>query len=640
MRRLWILLLLCGAAGAQSDWPMPGGNPARNRVCDDLPDELPAKPLWRHGLWERDARLVAIHGEWMVAMHDREQVRMEGETTLPVAYPANRPVVFGGIVFYRDGVEFVARRLPSGVFRGLRVRYGIHTDGQRDTSHRLPVADVRKGPEDRLRFGEYGRGSISCHGGMCFTVEASLVASKPLTGPNLLASYHLRTGKTRWGWRDDLAHREMDVDRAARRKWSTDLKAHPKPQFLGPGVVADGKLITLAVEESRVALWCLDAKLGTCLSRTDLDEWPRYRSGRRPSGARVAYDSGRVFAVTGTGLIAGIDLDKPDKPLWRVRYELDDSPFVYQDPIATSRQVIVAPPVGAELLSLDPASGRIQWRYRPKEGPVQVLGPSSGVVVVAGARARGLVAWGGKVMWGPVRLGGKPFGRGFVSENHAYLPRMDEKGATIERIRLSDGLHRPPLRFDVQRLGNLLSLDGRLIVANEDEIMCFTTLEAELGRLGALMKKHGSTPELLFERALLRSTIEPRQRVEAHQDFRRALALGFDTKIASRALENLLELAVEKSDRDALKEARGIIASQPGRPPKLGFRPYSEQADFVEVQILARLGKTEEARRLLDEFAAKHAGAQIVLDKPAGGKRVVPVSVAVQELRKRLAKRN
>ena len=62
-----------GDAGDRpEEWPVAGGNASRARVPEDLPDDLPVRPLWSFRLDERDARLHAPCGRWYVARHDRE----------------------------------------------------------------------------------------------------------------------------------------------------------------------------------------------------------------------------------------------------------------------------------------------------------------------------------------------------------------------------------------------------------------------------------------------------------------------------------------------------------------------------------------------------------------------------------------
>ena len=54
------------ALGGSEDWPLPGGDPTRQRTGEDLPLDLPGDPYWHYGLQERDTRFVAIYGHWDV----------------------------------------------------------------------------------------------------------------------------------------------------------------------------------------------------------------------------------------------------------------------------------------------------------------------------------------------------------------------------------------------------------------------------------------------------------------------------------------------------------------------------------------------------------------------------------------------
>ena len=131
------------------DWPVAGGNPARVRIADDLPDKMPRRPFWRYRLSERDARLEATYGKrWQVVVHDRAPSKAPNglpDQKLLTPYPTVRPILYGGLVLYKDCLELIGRNVGSGRFVPLRGRYVQPAEGLNDPKYLYPVREVRPG---------------------------------------------------------------------------------------------------------------------------------------------------------------------------------------------------------------------------------------------------------------------------------------------------------------------------------------------------------------------------------------------------------------------------------------------------------------------------------------------------------------
>jgi outer membrane protein assembly factor BamB len=516
--RLGVLLLVVAAASAQ-----------------DLSEDPPRKPLWRHSLAERDHRYRALGGKWWIAFRDREPARAPARTMsfeMHLRYPANRPRVEDGLVLYKDGRELVVRRLGSGTFESCVPRYATPGRGL------FPVSKVRPGRdglhEDIYRYRDYGGGTVTLGGGRIVVLEGQSVPHPPRwpyhAGPNLLTVYDLRTKKTVWAWERDLCSSRVRAH--AREAWEADHDAHGFVRFLESGVVRDGTLHTLAVDAGAISLWSIELETGIVRSRTFIQNVPRKYSDSAPAGASLACDAERVYVATHLGQVVAVDPARPKKPLWRFGYEGEDYGFSLNRPLLVGERLIVAARDADLVRAFDRKSGRLLWTFKPNstQWAAHVVGAAEGVLVVAGRVVYGVDLETGEVAWGPKGLDGSPFGRGFVGERYAHVPLTLEGGRSrIERFDLTNGKRPAHLDFEVGRLGNLSFADGRLVVANDEEVMCFSTVERALEgpplERALVLALHGAPDEAAdaFDRA-----------VKEEDDHARDLALHHLLRLALR----------------------------------------------------------------------------------------------------------
>ncbi|MHC4816828.1 MAG: outer membrane protein assembly factor BamB family protein [Planctomycetota bacterium] len=631
---------------APREGPVVHGPP--RRVAPDLPETLPREPLWSFRLSERDRRLWAAYGQWLVRCHDR-QPAVAAEAPDWAEYPTVRPVVSEGAVLYRDYVETVARRLGSGTMLPLVHRY--------DPLDRVDVPNALY-PVDRVRpnagvhpiearkwqlnydYYDYGGNSIALGEGMIVLVEQrqaprELLTLKPLPPrPNLLVAYSRASGKTVWAWHLDWCARSVREDEDVYAAWQTDHSLHPTPTFFGPGVIAGGLLYTVAQEENRVSLWALNAHDGRVRFRTLLhfaDETHR----RLPRGTAVAVADGAVFVVTQAGVVAAVDARPPGRRRWLRRYARETlvrdrgdtkttqirQTFAYQEPLVADGKLIVAATDARELLALDTRTGRTVWA-QPRaslDRVAHVVGLAAGRLVLAGKDVIALDVETGEKAWGPVTLKAAPYGRGFVGGRYVHVPsrRWEAALSFVERFELATGTRAAPLFFDVVRLGNLSSVDGRLIAANDDRVMCFATCDAELKRIDARLRAEGSLPDLWCERAQLSLAAQPPRRAAARRDFRIALEAARrlqsdDRQIRADALANLFALVRENGDRTALAEAHAVVRPMrlaPTNPP--GPHPYAAQIALLELSLLP---EGEARHKATLAFVERYGQTKVVVD--------------------------
>ncbi len=669
-----------GDALLDSDWPMPGGNPARSRTSADLAEDLPRQPFWSFRLGERDSRLAAQDGAWRVFVHDREP-SPEPQSTAParehvIPYPTLFPVVHDGLLLYRDGREIVARRPGSGTLVNLlgRPRPPPSMD---DPLFRWPLSEVRPGTQDTVKdsnvleaiyqFLDYGAADLFVAGGRIVATEwrgppQELRTEAAGTGPpNALFSYSRASGKVIWAWEEPglLYSEATKRDPALFEAWQKDFQLHRAASFLGPGVPAGGTLYTIATEREgdepgMVSLWAFDIASGRVRFRTSLhydDEVPRLL----PRGAAVATAGGTVYALTQAGVVAAVDALPPGRVRWITRYARNylapqarsgragsiKEAFAFNAPIVAEGKVIVAPADGAEVLALDTETGRVVWSI-PKRALLMasyVLGVKDGLLFLAGEKVFAIDVTKGEIVWS-AGLSAFRYGRGFVGERYVHVPGYHENASRslVERFELRTGRPADPIVFDVARLGNLLSLDGRLIVANGKEIMCFTSYEAEVAGIDAALARPGAAKgDLLLERALLALRGGTKRRDQAREDFRRALdAAEGETEANARrhALDNLFAIAGERNDPAALDEAEKIVAplrelEPPGAEP--GAHPYDPQIAMLRAEVLGRLGKGPESLAALERFVDRFGHMRVVR-----GGRVVDAAAAGAAVREQL----
>ena len=286
--------------------------------------------------------------------------------------------------------------------------------------------------------------------------------------------------------------------------------------------------------------------------------------------------------------MAGVDTRNPKNPLWTHRYKRLVPGFAYNDPVVVDGKVIVAAADAKDVVALDARTGAVAWTYRTRGVVAYVVGVSQGAVVLAGTKAVALELESGRVRWGPHKLGDLPYGRGFVGATYAHVP---VRGARIERFELRTGKRARALEFQVKRLGNLLHVGGRLLVADGERIMCFTTAKAELARLG------GKDPSRLLDRALV-SAIHG-DGADAHADFRRAWegAVGFRQRdVCSLAVHHLLRLG--RVDQAAWFANR--------------FRGHTpSDATLLKAQVAFVRAKLKKGRAI-DEFLARYGRTKVV----------------------------
>ncbi|MCZ6573107.1 MAG: PQQ-binding-like beta-propeller repeat protein, partial [Planctomycetota bacterium] len=634
------------------EWPVTGGDRANARVSDDLPREIPRTPLWRKQLRERDARFVLdtrldgvgpANTRWRIAAPDRARgatpARQGLSEWIVLPYPTVRPVVARNRVLYKDYRQVCIRSVSSGVWiSGRDHRSWPSLEDETTANDARPESGTKRGKiyEAYYRFLDYGGNRITVHGdALVFVGNEQVYPELKGRYPNALEVNSLSSKKLLWAWQHDLYATKLPL--SLLEEWKEDHRRYPDVFFRGPGLTRDGLLYTVVDHgEAGTYLWGIQIDDSRVRFRTFLhgpDEVPN----RIPIDASLAIAGGVVYVVTNSGVVAAVEAAPPGKVRWLRRYKREyqagrpanwrrrstarlTQRLALNDPIVAGGRVIVAPADGHEVFALHANTGELAWRYDLSDGGAKVayvVGVSRGAVVLAGRDIMALDLTTaeplGKVLWGPTRVTGTPFGRGFVGRRFAYVPLIDRgrSRSAIARYSLKGGGDFDSAQdlfwFDVERLGNLVHVGGRLIVANDDEVMCFTAPEAELKRLDARIAAGGPAAPLLTEKALTRLASGAGDRRErAREDLNAAIAAPSDSGASLRlrglAIENLLQLALQKQDLEPLEEAQ-TLAHEPA---------FQAQILFTRARVLAGQQRPREAIAVLEKLGTEYAHVQVV----------------------------
>ncbi|MHC4452008.1 MAG: outer membrane protein assembly factor BamB family protein, partial [Planctomycetota bacterium] len=673
--------------GGADDWPMAGGNATRSRLAEDLPADLPRRPFWRHSLQERDSRFVATIGSWMRRVHDREQAVAPAhpEDFLGTAqYPTVRPVVLDDVLFFKDYVELVSRRVASGELAWKLARHRLPRANQllRHRTH-LPVSLVRPATdgdptsasrfESVYRWYDYGGNDVVVTAEQIVVTSTTraptqLISPGAKAPPNTL-EVHAQSGDgLRWGWdpNGDLMAESLYTDPVRREQWKKDHGMHRYAYFRGPGVVSGGILYTIVEERDGpkdkpggIAVWALRMRDGQVLYRTQLHHHDDILS-QLPTDACISVAGAVVYVLTNAGVLAAVDALPPGRIRWIRRYPRSVPPrsrgarkkvhivYAYNEPVIAGGKVVIMAPDSKRVQAIDAETGRLAWELEPRDlGEVRhIVGVRGQTLVLAGSSITAVDLQRGKVKWSHETLGensGLPYGRGFLSDKIAYVPsvswaqRRPDGSSFVYRFEIESGKRLERYRFDVPRLGNIICLGGRLIACNEDEVLCFTTAERELKQLGARIEKgEESKSPLLLERALVRLKADPGDRANALADLRAARAEDPNgLEVRWRMIDLLIEQAQAEKSVEPLVEARQVAVSlrsmQDRQPQEQRRRPYEAQIDFIETGILAEAAQAERAVEQLQAFVEKYAREEVIVKG-----RILKVPAAARELRTKL----
>lgn len=677
--------------GGSEDWPMAGGAPTRNRLAEDLPADLPREPFWRFRIEERDPVFVADNGRWLIHMKDRETsvVPEVPEDLGMTRYPVIRPVVHGGVLYYKDYFELVSRRVGSGTATHALAQWASGSSNRKVRSadsvrpESTGNAKTAAAFEAIYRWLDYGGSSVVVSNQKIIVTSGKKdVPPLHLRGgdparqrpaPNYLYVHRRGTGGTIWGWDQtgDTTSPAIRSDPVRFAAAEADRGQHPMPLFRGPGVAAGGVLYTIVEERDGskenpggVSLWAFRMRDGRVLYRTQLHHHDEIYS-QLPSSANIAVAGSTVYALTNAGVLCAVDALPPGRIRWIRRYPRSfksrgrgankriHALFAHNEPVVAGGKVVIMAPDGSRVQAIDAETGRLAWELDAIKTPDirHIVGVRGETVVLAGHGICAVDLHRGRVLWAHEQLGEKariPYGRGFLSETTAYVPsvswaqRRAGERSYVHRYDLATGERLEKFTFDVPRLGNILCLGGRLIATNEDEVLCFTTPKHEIESLDARIQANREAKAALYlDRSLVHrraGATKDTQLEDLRAAHTAATAEGSrSNEIRRRMIDLLINQALEQSSVSPLSEAREIAillrARQSELAESLRPRPYEAQIDLTETEILAREDDAVIAVQRLLDFVSKYPKENVVVDN-----EITDAPTAARRIRARLMK--
>lgn len=487
-------------------YPGWGGLPTGQAVMPDARAVL--QTSWRYPASDRTSPSLQIHPAGVGNVQD---VELEGgnvslrirqgnnRVTLPLP-PLIRPVVVEGLVIYRDDERVLAVDAGTGrsdTDRGWKSQsLPMERKFQRTAQPgmgRMAVFQPNGIPYSPGSFNDQGRYNLTVGGGRVYTVchfppSNVLMMSNPAmgedaarmpTGSSSLAALSIRgQGKLDWivGW-------------SAGASVGGDAFLH-KCTFLGPPTYVpsasrgeEGRLYTTVLHGEAFYLLCLDAATGRLLWKSQVAQTPVVKgemynaplmSWQNTPTAPPAVAEDRVFVTTNTGVTAAFDA-QTGQPIWAYQYgaatanpravfhriRMDASAGTTRagvNPMIVNDGAVITMPVdAADVMAFAAADGTLLWR-RARNRYLSFV--DEGRMCLAGQGVSVLRAGDGKELWqnGEIECFANPVATtdSLLLSGKGKLWRVSLKDYAVSSESLEgDGL-----------LGNLVSIDGKIIAAN------------------------------------------------------------------------------------------------------------------------------------------------------------------------------
>jgi outer membrane protein assembly factor BamB len=522
-------------AAPAMDWPMFGGNPARNAEATSA---LPlGDPAWTHSMirdsnFREKNRFDQI--ETVLQEYERE-LADHGVLTIP----ATDPLVVGNKAIFRTLARLRAVDIRTGErlwdFTDRDRLYGILAAAKYPTrgGNRLPVNLEVNEPGADLRlflnarsFRDMTYGSLSSDGERVFVLldlgflgleenkSSQLPDALGARNQNILAAIDLASGAIQW---------EIGGARADRKN-----REHAGTFFLGCGLPFESALYCLGELDGEISLMKLDPATGkTAWSQRlvfplgRLSHFPL----RRLAGGNPSYASGVLVCPTTAGVVVGVDPSSRTLR-WEYRYRINVAPEELSDPrmlwideplytgnddstrwldsapAIAEGSVLLTPRDSDELHCLNLADGTLRWK-RERANRLFVAAVLEGTVVIVGrSSVEALRLSDGSAVWSqPVAIS-LPAGRGYRNGSLYHVPLATGELATID---LQHGRVITRSRFPSNvKPGNLVAAQNAVVMQSPAAVRGFRpTAEVEAARV-AILKRKPDDPAALAARGELR----------------------------------------------------------------------------------------------------------------------------------------
>lgn len=501
----WLSDLIQNRAASQiaqhSDWPIPGGTPARNAVLP-MPKPEPSEP-WEVGtvFYHPVLEDPALDRELQAAVPPQKKQRANRSQHL---LPSRSPLVVRGWVVSRTLAHLQSYDLETGVFftEYFSCDKALDRFTGADEDSRIPTADVLLAQWlDHRLWEDRTNGQISTDGTRLFSVEETGFWKGlprqddrdplPVTHATVLTAFDLTTSSTLW--------------EVGGVPFNPEDNFPPRPLegrfFLGPPLPMAGQLYCLVDYNSQIQLNVLNSATGDLEWSQPLASSPSQSitqdRARRTSGVSVAYADGILVCPTDAGAVVALDLTtrsllwgfptqeggpglRPNQPGLRIQVRQNNrapvpstlpSGWLDTTPTIADGQVVLTPLKSSKIFLLDLQSGKRIWDH-PRDDGLYVAGVLDEKVIVVGKKT--VTAWkttNDQTAWTTRRLSAEPTGRGVIVGSKLLLPASSE----ILVIDLKTGEERKsiPAPKTIGELGNLVVSQGRLISQTVDSLSVF-----------------------------------------------------------------------------------------------------------------------------------------------------------------------
>ena len=236
-------------------------------------------------------------------------------------------------------------------------------------------------------------------------------------------------------------------------------------------------------------------------------------STRESLGSPVSVTEDSVYYCTNHGAIAALD-KKSGRIRWTRRYrQLQVMPtrsvyvqknrleWVSSPPVFARGIVVVTPADSQWLYALDGQTGQLRWD-RPRGQDLRTLyGVRDGTLVLGGERVELCDLLTGRPAAPPMADELRGSGRGVISEDGIYVPGQDK----LRRLNWDGTWDESSARRwpgGVADGGNLLIVDGAVVLAAQDSIQVFFDRHDQERTILEALDKHPDDPAVLYRGAL------------------------------------------------------------------------------------------------------------------------------------------
>ena len=534
-------------------WPMVGGNPARNAVLDaDMP--------MRSFAW--DAPNVDGDPRGAKALSDLAKAK-RGTGELPTF----QPLLVGDWVLFRSTSKLVGASMRRELGRTLE--YQSSDDSEQSLSEARREARMKQRVWENSLYAQ-----VSSDGELVFLISEipDSVGGRAINLANELVALELASeGKLRW-----IVGKDDDQDEPALLGMF----------FLGAPLPLGDSLFCVGERNGEIRVMELDKSTGKLkwsqqLGHVETISRFMRTDQRRLQGLNLAYADGILVCPTATGGVIGIDITQR-RFIWGFEYDRranqvprrgvrPSDAWSDNGVVIAGGRVVLTPRDADEMFCLDLMTGERIWKEKvPRGNGLFVAGVQRDRVIVVGkSEVTALGLDDGKPRWRQA-LRGAPSGRGINTGQHYLLATTDPE---LIKLDLDDGtiVERMPT---IEPLGNLIASEDMIIAQNSLMLRTFFQKEKLLRKVDRRLAENPKDPwalehlgYVLLDEGNQREGVEKLQ--QAIVSYPTLQTPGLDYLAKERLADETFKMLLENSDRDALLLADRTKELLPsGRRPK------------------------------------------------------------------------